>query len=837
MRTYLAILVSSLLIASSSSANEKIDYLTQIKPILRERCYACHGALKQRAKLRVDTAELLQKGGRHGPTLTPGKSSESLLLERLQAKDDDERMPPEGQPLTTDQIMLIKTWIDQGANAPNDEAMEEDPDKHWAFQQPSRPVVPHIVHERISNPIDAFLAERRQKQNIKPLPRAEKSLLLRRVYLDLIGLPPTQAQMRTFLNDSRPDAYERVVNELLASPQYGERWGRHWMDIWRYTDWYGLGKQLRNSQKHIWHWRDWIIESLNADKGYDEMILEMLAADEVAPTDQQTLRATGFLARNYYLFNRTTWLDSTIEHTSQAFLGLTLQCAKCHDHKYDPLRQSDYYRFRAIFEPHQVRLDPVPGVIDLEKDGLPRAFDAHPEAPTWLHIRGNAKDPDKSNPIEPGIPKVFDFAEYEPTSITLKPEAHRPGIQDFVLRDHIAQAQAELAKAEKNPSAVYALKAAQLRPQVLKAVHAAMKTNNNELAKVAARLEAEWKFAQSEANLAKAKSKKDKDAAKKQLEQAKKRLANPGETFTRLIVSKKAAEGPAESAASINKPYPNISTGRRTALAKWMIDRKNPLTARVAVNHIWLRHFGQALVDPVTDFGRRAKRPLHQKLLDWLANELMDNDWSMKHLHRLIVTSEAYQLSGSTVDANPETKKRDAENRYYWRRKPVRMEAEVIRDSLLHLAKQLQHQQGGPTIDPKLAKSTNRRSLYFTRSRDHVHPFLDMFDQANFLACYRRTESVVPQQALTLANSRLSLQMSRIIADRILVRDENDFIKTAFVMILCREPTEEERQTCVDSLIELRQLLQQLKRPNVEQRARQNLVHALLNHNDFQTIR
>ena len=242
---------------------------------------------------------------------------------------------------------------------------------------------------------------------------------------------------------------QRVVDRLLGTPQYGERWARHFMDIWRYCDWYGLGAQLRHSQKHIWHWRDWIVESLNEDKGYDQMIVEMLAADELAPEDRDNLRATGFLARSYYLFNRTTWLDETIEHTSRAFLGVTMQCVKCHDHKYDPVEQTDYYRMRAIFEPLHVRLDPWQGETDFEKNGLPRVFDLHLDTPTYRHVRGDEKDEDKSKTMTPGIPEVLEFAAFQPKSVKLPPAAANPVLLPFVLDDQLRAAERDAAAAQK----------------------------------------------------------------------------------------------------------------------------------------------------------------------------------------------------------------------------------------------------------------------------------------------------------------------------------------------------------------------------------------------------
>ncbi|NNE92140.1 MAG: DUF1549 domain-containing protein, partial [Verrucomicrobiales bacterium] len=430
-------LLACLLILTGSagifSAEAADPYPDQIKPLLRERCYACHGALKQKSGLRLDTVE----------RILDGTTTEELLA-RISTTDLDERMPPEGEPVTPEQIAAVKKWIAAGTPKIAGEVGDDDPDAHWAFQKIERPLVPKSSFE---NPIDAFLEAKRVAKNLETQPEAERGILLRRVYIDLTGLPPTLEQ----LADDRP--YEQIVDELLASPQHGERWARHWMDVWRYSDWYGLGAQLRNSQKHLWHWRDWIVESLNEDKGYDQMIHEMMAGDELAPTDPDTLRATGFLARNYFLFNRTTWLDDTIEHTGKAFLGLTLNCAKCHDHKYDPITHEDYYRFRAIFEPHQIRLDPVPGETNFEKNGLPRAFDDHIGAVTFLHKKGDPKNPDEAIKITPGVPVLFSKFESKPEPIDLPPFAWAPGSRESVQKDWLAAAEKKIPVAEKELAA------------------------------------------------------------------------------------------------------------------------------------------------------------------------------------------------------------------------------------------------------------------------------------------------------------------------------------------------------------------------------------------------
>jgi Protein of unknown function (DUF1553)/Protein of unknown function (DUF1549)/Planctomycete cytochrome C len=874
-------------VSTAGAADRPVDYAREVKPILRERCFNCHGALKQNAKLRLDSGELIRKGGSSGPAVVPGKSAESLLIERVSDADDETRMPPELKPLAPDQIATLKTWIDQGANYPADDKPEPDPRDHWAFRTPVRPPVPNVAPAWGNNPIDAFLAAEWQKRGLRPQPFADKRLLLRRVYFDLIGLPPTPDQTDAFLNDSSANAYEKVVDRLLDSPQYGERWGRHFMDIWRYSDWWGLGAEVRNSQKHIWHWRDWIVESLNADKGYDQMVREMLAADELYPTDPGRLRASGYLARQYFIFNRTTWLDETVEHTAKAFLGLTMNCTKCHDHKYDPISHTDYYRFRAFFEPYQVRADMVPGQPDFEKDGIPRAFDCNLDAPTYRHNRGDDRQPITAVKITPGLPAVLGGElKVEPVSLPL--EAGAPHLRPFVEESYRRAADAKLAAARdgrtrargvwwtalcvagQNPGpapaalavADRALDAAEAVVLSLQARFAAERARHSPLPKAtlqllagsAARAQKREALAKAEEDLAKAElevvlaegskkpaAEKKRDAAKTAVANAKKATENPGAAYTAPRGSLKTRENNLEDEASRDKPFPATSTGRRSALARWITDRQNPLAARVAVNYVWARHFGRPLIPTVFDFGRKGTRPTHPELLDWLAVELVDHDWSLKHLHRLLVTSAAYRLESSAAGAEPETVKRDGENKFLWRRNPVRMEAQAVRDSLLHLAGQLDLTLGGPSIDVNAQADLKRRSLYFVHSHNDHHKFLMQFDDAAVLECYRRTESIVPQQALTLSNSKFAVTAADGIAARLQAMyakaPDGQFVTAAFEMILSSTPTAEERQACLDALAEWETVLTGQKHPDPTAKARANLVAALVNHNDFLTVR
>lgn len=1119
-----------------ATAAEGVDYLRDIKPILATRCYRCHSSLAQESNLRLDSPSAITKGGDNGAAIVPRKSGESKLLAAV-LRQGDLKMPPEGEPLSPAQIELLKSWIDGGAIAPADGEVKVD---HWSFKKPVRPTVPTPANAAyLRNPVDAFVAAKHEELKLTPVGEAPKNLLLRRLYLDLIGLPPTPQEMQAFLADSSPDAYDKVVTRLLDSKHHGERWGRHWMDVWRYSDWDGYGAEVRESQPHIWRWRDWIVESLNADKPYDRMIVEMLAADELAPEDPATLRATGYLVRNWYKFNRNSWLDASIEHTGKAFMGVTFNCARCHDHMYDPISQEEYYSLRAVFEPHNIRTDRLPGQSDTAKDGLARIFDADVAVPTYLFIRGNDKDPVKDKPLSPAVPKLFRDVAFQVQPVTLPAAATYPGLQTYIQEESLAAARADVEKAaaavataqmavtaakqkqteflkeaaakppaddkpadsppqpllsddfskqrdddwkigagkwefkdghltqseprdelcavtavkahpqdflakfrfkttggkmwksvglafdaveQKDFQAVYlsvhspgphlwqriagqdqypvsspkatavevgreielqiavrgslaniwvdgklvlayqiatqrvaegklilwtydataefikfelaplpatqnlvmadgkagpmtvvtaegmaamvsdaemeaaiAEKAGTAAQAALVAMEARIAAdratfatppaaNAKELALAAGKAERQLALLGADkavltSELAVAKAKR----AIKPDDMATTKAATDAETALQTAVKAReaamaAVEQPNEAYTKLTPVYPATSTGRRLALAQFIASKDNPLTARVAINHIWLRHFGTPLVPSVFDFGMNGKPPTNGPLLDWLASELMDNNWSMKHIHRLIVTSRTYRLHSTSVGAtNSENQPADValvasnsaidpENRYYWRQNPRRMEAEVVRDATLQVAGSLDVTMGGAELDQDAGLTSGRRSIYFRSTKEKKMQFLSLFDSPNVVECYRRSESISPQQALAMANSSLTLSQARILAKRIIENvaaanspaanppaEQTDglFVAEAFERILCRAPSANETQTCQEFLGEQSKRLSAmnlspfssgpaatvLPSADPRQRARENLVHVLLNHNDFLTVR
>ena len=1191
--------------ATSSIANEsRVDYTRDIKPILRARCYACHGALKQEAELRLDTGTLIRQGGSTRTAVTIEPANASLLIERVSAQDESERMPPDGAPLSAAQIDLLRAWIAQGAVSPNDELPEEDVRRHWAFQAPVRPALPVLVDSFDSirngrNPIDAFLDEERIAAGVQPMQPTDRATLLRRLTLDLIGLPPTSDELQNFLNNESEWAYDTIVDELLVSPQHGERWARHWMDIWRYSDWYGRRAvpDVMNSYPMVWRWRDWIVRSINQDKSYDQMIVEMLAADELLPGDDENIVATGYLVRSWFKWNYETWKKDLVEHTGKAFLGLTLNCAQCHDHKYDPISQEEYFRFRAFFEPLELRHDRVkaesdPGpfvkyVYALSygpiKSGRVSVFDENLAAETFMFSNGDARlRMEGKPPVSPGGPAVLGGSQLQTSQIKLPITAAYPGMKEFVKDEERSKRKSAIAIAEKQVADArdtLASEPAALREELQAAEHSLMEarteatrlltaaSDNNGGTKRTGRIlegsksllldaksgrralshslsgldslsdsgtvsylvqvvqdghtnlqlgldigkgatggfvafekgaiktytpggfnefvagnydEAKgqnrfrvlmqldiarnqflltvtsqkdncvlvdevpaalngWKpqadgkrglfldcrsgteavyddlqfaqpdgslvirfdfeqpryedgrdvteilsepdsapwlttnFCQSPATslltsdvmenlkvraatarltaarqalripvLSTAASEARLHAAQIELTSLEQRIEADSVRYSTgvliedrqnevvvkeliraacqgereaAVASAKANGALAESAVAIaevklfeatkqadqaaidtsnnalqaaqqqrttaatslstsnaalskelgeytplSPKYPQVSSGRRATLAGWITSKDNPLTARVAVNHIWLRHFGQALVDSPHDFGRNGSRPTHPKLLDWLACELMDSGWSMKHIHRLIVTSQSYrmasmvpqslQLTSSEVAAASAT---DPDNKTYWRFPASRMQAEVVRDSLLGLSGELDKTLGGHEIDHKQGMTSRRRSLYFNHNGEEKMEFLELFDAANACDCYSRKSSIQPQQALALINSELTKSLSRNLEKRLWISantkawksEEFDassrFVKITFLQVLNREPRDEELTASLKFLEQQASRLMEFDgaSPGLvpAERARGNLLHTLMNHNDFVTIR
>jgi hypothetical protein len=757
------------------------------------------------------------------------------------------------------------------------------------FEPVKRPPVSSLATPKspIVNPIDAFVAAEHKARGLKPRPEATKEILLRRVYLDLIGLSPTPEELAAFENDTSRDAYENVVDRLLANPRYGERWGRHWMDVWRYSDWAGWsgGNQIRDSKPHIWRWRDWIVESLNADKPYSQMLVEMIAADELAPIETNTLRATGFLVRNYKMLSREQWLEDTVKHTSQAFLGVTMGCAKCHDHMYDPISQAEYYQLRAVFEPHWVRTDRMPGNTNLMELGLARVFDADTNPPTYFFHRGDERKPDTNRLMQPDVPRAFG-GTLEVKPVSLPWIAGHPDKTEFVRRDTIAaadkavaDARATLAKLQTNSATAkeklreqeLSLALAEAQRDAITAVLKAEqfedtgKTDSEEwkLAATNAVVSqrhaglAEAKLKQHQASVAEAEAQAKADVAARNLARATNGVQLAAAQKEESLETKKAAADKADKALKEAKKktadaekllveaekklasppdkafkrrstddYPTNSTGRRIAFARWLVNTNNPLTARVAVNHIWLRHFGQGIVPTPQDFGRNGKPPSHPQLLDWLASEFMANGWDMKAMHKLLVTSRTYRMASTPDAANA---KIDPDNVYLWRMNSRRMEAEVVRDNLLHIAGELDATMGGPDIDHMQGLKSKRRSIYLRQAAEKEVEFLKIFDGPAVTECYVRRPTVVPQQALAMANSELTANMSKSLAKKLSAKSASDdqFARAAFEQILSRHPKAEELKVCREFLA----------KNAAAERARENLVTVLFNHNDFVTIR
>ena len=787
-----------------------------VLPYLYTRCVVCHGRRKQEAGLDLRTVESILKGGKSGPAIVPGKPQESLLLERVLAKD----MPPPKEliragirPLESSEIELISKWISQGARKydiqPDVQTTESDPlvsdedRQFWSFQSPRKAPVPDTAVPDISDhPVDAFLLRKLVERELSFSDKAPRRTLIRRVAFDLTGLPPNWEDVQRFLQDESEDWYAKLVDFYLDSPHYGERWGRYWLDLSGYAD--SEGKRSADPIRlHAWRYRDYVIRALNDDKPYDRFLLEQIAGDElydfenaetITPEMMDALVATGFLRMAPdgtgsdivdTVDERFEVVADEIEVLGSAVLGLTLKCAQCHTHKYDPIPQRDYYRLVAVFR----------GAYDVY-DWL---------KPTSVAGQSKQKDPTRR------------YLKHVTGDIRQQWEADRKTIQDQIDA---------LKEEQKKRAAEVGAKSAEFKK--LKSA------SDKQVKELQARLPPEpmiralwdrgepsptWIFRRGE-------------------------FTNPGDLVGPGVLSV-LGDGKTPFETKPNRPG---STGRRLAFAEWLISPGHPLTARVIVNRVWYHHFGRGIVESLGNFGKSGVAPTHPELLDWLAVSFVEHGWSLKWLHRQIMHSAAYR---QTSQLRPELEERDPDNRWVSRMPLRRLEAEAVRDSLLRVAGQLDLRQfGEPDLvtvrDDGLVTSNKtedgwRRTAYVRQRRKELPTILETFDLPQMIPnCVARPNSTVVTQSLHLLNNGMVRQLSLEFAKRIAAEipsDRGTQVDRAFEIALSRQPEPEERQQAIDALEQLTAHWEKVEQTEGEESAKvkalANLCHVVMNSAEF----
>jgi len=770
--------------------------------ILKTACLDCHGSAKM-AGLDLRSRAGAVQGGARGPAIVPGRPDQSLLYQVVSGRHEL-KMPVGADPLSSEQVDALRTWIAEGAPWTEAPLTGAKPD-WWSFQPVQRPTPPNVPGT--TNPIDAFILEKLGEKGLVPLSRADRRTLARRAYFDLLGLPPSPEEVEEFLSDDSHDAFARLVDRLLESPRYGERWGRRWLDVVRYADSGGFETDIYFP--NAWRYRDYVIQSFNDDKPYDRFVQEQIAGDEIWADDLELrggyqipdekrralearvgtgLYAVGPIYHEAALDGRQLryeWMTDAVDVTSAAFMGLTLGCARCHDHKFDPLSQRDYHRMMAVFAGSEPRNEPV--VHKMNELGF-----------------------------YTGYPKLLKVEEYQ-TAVKRIDAAARRRLQEQVESrfDEATLAASKKPREERTPAEQE--RAARL-DQAL--TDAGLKEN-------AAGKKAEIQLTPTE-----------KDERKRLIyllgEAAlKSRFELPQAT----VLGRAAVDYPVHMTSRgdfrsagdvVQAGVPAVlasgvdfdDQGRRTSLAKWLTRPDHPLTARVMVNRIWQGHFGRGIVATPGDFGRQGDRPSHPELLDWLAAEFTADGWSVKSLHRKIMLSDAYQRSSGPHPANAEI---DSVNAYLWRMNRRRLEAESLRDSVLSVAGTLNPKMGGRPVVPPLnqdemagmwdpsqwpatldPEEQNRRSVYIYVKRSFPYPMFTTFDAPDTsLSCSRRDVTTVAPQALAMINSSFMVEQARAFADRVQAEAGDDSEAQAdavWRLALTREPTDEERTRALELL-------------------------------------
>ena len=817
-----------------------VQFEKDIRPILEARCVSCHGPDKQRGGLRLDRKADAQKGGDSGLAIQPGKSKDSLMLHRVTSASGTERMPPKGDPLTVAQIALLKEWIDAGAVWPDATATSGQP-PHWSFQPLVRPA---------GNGIDAFILARLKTAGLSPSPLADKRTLIRRLSFDLCGLPPSPERIERFLQDDSPGAYDALVEEFLASSQFGERWARHWLDVVRFADSHGF--EMNQVRPNAYHYRDYVIRSFNDDKPYDRFVREQIAGDSL-----MSPAAMGFLVAGAWdqvkspdlvltAQQRADELHDMAATTGSTFLGLTVGCARCHAHKFDPISQTDYYAIKAVFsgvkhgesaiDTQRTAADDVATLATVPGKPLPKQLrkavstgrNTDRFAPTDAKaIRFTIR---KTTDLQPCIDELEAYTVgANPKNVALASEGAKAKASGSMTGNPIHQlSNIHDAKfgnsfswiSNENGKGWVTIEFAKIE-RIDRIVWSRDRTNppryfdriaNDYLIEVSIDGKAWQPVASSD----------DRDRGIGATLAYCGQFGKPEETF-RLhrgdVTTPKEKVAPGVLATFANGfaiPEAATDSERRAAFANWIVAADNPLTSRVIVNRIWQHHFGTGLVDTSSDFGINGRSPSHPELLDWLATELIRQKWSLKAIHRAIVKSATYrQQSANRVEAIA----KDAQSRMLWRYPPQRLEAEALRDSILAVSGKLDAKMYGPGFDlfqpdsnyvrvytPKseFGPETFRRMIYQIKPRMQLDDTFGAFDCPDGgQIAPKRSQSTTPLQALNLLNSPFVLQQSAFFAERLKKQhaDEPARVAFAFALAFGRTPTRAESDAAL-SLIQ-----------------------------------
>ena len=739
---------------NAADAHQQLKFFEKnVRPLLIKHCLECHGEKKQKGELRLDSLKAMLQGGESGSaSVVPGKSSESLLIEAI--KYESYEMPPEKK-LSDKEIAVLTRWVDEGAFWPqhedhvikqrkNETFFTEEDRSFWVFQPVEEPKVPQVDQAQWSkNPVDAFVYRRLKKEGLTPADEASRTALIRRAYFDLLGLPPTVEQINAFVNDPSPDAWPRLIDELLESPHYGEKWARHWLDVVRYAESDGFNQDAFRPE--IWRYRDYVIESFNSDKPYSRFVKEQLAGDEIAPEDPNALAATGFLRHYLYEYNqrdsRTQWndiLDNITDATGDVFLGVSMGCARCHDHKFDPIPNQDYYRLRAFFAPLMPR-DDVPFATPQEQAEYNQKLEVWEKK--TADIRAQIDELTKSK-LERAAANQIKMFPPDLQEIMAKPQGEWNALEhqlaDLIQRQvdiQESRALASLKKSDKDDGKKY--------KELLKQLAAFDDLKPKPLP---------TGMSVTDAPGAPPVTTIPDDPSHTPIDPGFLSLLKPGE---------------AEIMQISTAPH---SSGRRTALANWMVDPNNRLTTRVMTNRVWQYHFGTGLVATSNDFGHMGEAPTHPELLDWLTSYFVENNWSIKSLHRLIMNSKTYRLSAFHPNPGPAELK-DPQNRLYWRGNIRRLNAEDIRDAALLISGELDTKLGGPSV----SASQPRRSVYTIMKRNKQDEVLGAFDlPGGIQSTAKRDVTTTANQALLMLNGKWFLSRAKAMARTVKSESFND---------------------------------------------------------------